>query len=211
MADLALLPARDPEGAIRVVVESPRGATVKIKYDAALGVMSVSRPLPLGLSYPYDWGFVPGTRAEDGDPVDALVYWDVPSYPGVVVPCRAIALVRLEQDSKTTGRVRNDRILAVPVKHPRGGDLASPDDLPARVRDEIAQFFLSAIFFEPKNPKLLGWGGPEEADRLVDASAGGVEAGEAPPAAARDQEVGPRIGGSLHVARRRAPGPRRTR
>jgi inorganic pyrophosphatase len=173
MLDLTGIPPRDPQGAVRVVIESPRGAVVKLKYDAALCVMSVSRPLPLGLAYPYDWGFVPGTRAEDGDPLDALVYWEVPSYPGVVVPCRAIAVVRLEQDSKTNGRVRNDRILAVPVKHSRGDAITSPDDLPARVKDEIAQFFLSAIFFEPKNPKLLGWGGPDEAERLVTASTAG--------------------------------------
>ncbi len=172
MADLARIPPRDAQGAVRVVVESPRGAIVKLKYDTALGVMSISRPLPLGLSYPYDWGFVPGTRAADGDPVDALIYWDVESFPGVVVPCRAIAVVRLEQDSKTNGRVRNDRILAVPVKHARGTLIKSPDDLPERVKDEIAQFFLSAIFFEPKNPRLLGWGGPDEALALVEASAG---------------------------------------
>jgi inorganic pyrophosphatase len=171
MTDLARLPARDEEGHVRVVIESPRGSPVKLKYDTSLGVMTVSRPLPLGLSYPYDWGFVPGTRAPDGDPVDALVYWDVPSHPGVVVPCRLIGVVRLEQDSKSNGRVRNDRILAVPVKHPRGDGVTRPDDLPPRVRDEIAQFFVSAIFFEPKNPKLLGWGGPDEADRIVDGCA----------------------------------------
>ena len=173
MVDLIRIPPRDPQGAIRVVIESPRGAIVKLKFDPDLGAMSVSRPLPLGLAYPYDWGFVPGTRAEDGDPLDALVYWDVPSYPGIVVPCRAVAVVRLEQDSKTNGRVRNDRILTVPVKHSRGDGITSADDLPARVKDEIAQFFLSAIFFEPKNPKLLGWGGADEADRLVTASAVG--------------------------------------
>ena len=160
MADLARLPPRDSNGDLRVVIESPRGACVKLKYDTALGVVTVSRPLPLGLSYPYDWGFVPGT-------------WDAVSFPGVVVPCRPIGVVRLEQDSRSSGRVRNDRIVAVPVKHPRGDDLRSPADLAARVRDEIAQFFLSAIFFEPKNPALLGWGGPEEADLLVgDCTAG---------------------------------------
>lgn len=173
MTDLAALPPRDAHGAVRVVVEAPRGSTVKLKYDTALRVMSVSRPLPLGLAYPYDWGFVPGTRAEDGDPLDALVYWDAQSYPGVVIPCRTVAVVRLEQDSKTSGRVRNDRIVAVPVKHSRGDLVTSPDDLPARVREEIAQFFVSAIFFEPKNPRLLGWGGPEEAGALVDGSVSG--------------------------------------
>ncbi len=170
MTDLAVIPPRDAHGAVRVVIESPRGATVKLKYDSALRAMGLSRPLPLGLAYPYDWGFIPGTRAQDGDPLDALIYWDVPSFPGVVVPCRAIAVIRLEQDSRTNGRVRNDRIVSVPVKHSRGDDIRSPDDLPARVKDEIAQFFLSAIFFEPKNPRLLGWGGPDEADRLIDDS-----------------------------------------
>jgi inorganic pyrophosphatase len=177
MTDLAAIPARDAQGAVRVVVESPQGSTVKLKYEPALGVMGLSRPLPLGLAYPYDWGFVPGTKAQDGDPLDALIYWDVQSFPGVVVPCRAIAVVRLEQDSKTNGRVRNDRVLAVPVKHSRGDLLTSPDDLPARVKDEIAQFFLSTIFFEPKNPRLLGWGGPEEASGLVDASAAAASGG----------------------------------
>jgi inorganic pyrophosphatase len=171
MADLGRLSPRDDEGSIRVVIESPRGANVKLKYDPDLGVVTLSRPLPLGLSYPYDWGFVPGTRAPDGDPVDALVYWDAGSFPGVVVPCRPIGVVRLEQDSRSSGRrVRNDRIVAVPVKHSRGDGLRSADDLAERVRDEIAQFFLSAIFFEPKNPVLLGWGGPDEAARLVDGS-----------------------------------------
>jgi inorganic pyrophosphatase len=176
MADLGRLSPRDDDGSIRVVIESPRGADVKLKYDPALGVITVSRPLPLGLSYPYDWGFVPGTRAPDGDPVDALVYWDAASFPGVVVPCRPIGVVRLEQDSKSSGgRVRNDRIVAVPVKHSRGDGLRSADDLAERVRDEIAQFFLSAIFFEPKNPVLLGWGGPDEAANLVDGSRTGSE------------------------------------
>lgn len=170
MIDLARLPARDDRGAVRVVVESPRGATVKLKYQTDLHIVTVSRPLPLGLAYPYDWGFVPGTRAPDGDPVDALIYWDTSTYPGVVVPCRAIGVVRLEQDSKRNGRVRNDRILGVPVMHARGEGICTPEDLPHRVRDEIAQFFLSTIFFEPKNPRLLGWGGPEEAARLVDGS-----------------------------------------
>lgn len=170
MTDLATIAARDSQGAVRVVIESPRGSALKLKYDTGLGVMSVSRPLPLGLAYPYDWGFIPGTRAPDGDPLDALVYWDVQSFPGVVVPCRAIAVIRLEQDSRTNGRVRNDRILAVPVKHSRGDGILSPDDLPARVKDEVAQFFLSTIFFEPKNPSILGWGGPEEAGRLIDGS-----------------------------------------
>jgi inorganic pyrophosphatase len=163
--ELDRLPTRT-DGGFHVVVESPRGSSVKLKYDPKLRSILASRPLPLGFSYPYDWGFVPGTSAPDGDPVDALVYWDVPSFPGVVIPCRALGVLRLEQDAKEGGRERNDRLLAIPLHHPRGDDLASADDLAARVRDEIAHFFTSSIFFEPKNPKILGWGGPDAATAL---------------------------------------------
>ena len=80
----------DDGHAFRVVVESPRGSSVKLKYDRELGVMTLSRPLPTGLVYPHDWGFVPGTSASDGDPVDALIVSDGGSASGVVVTCRAL-------------------------------------------------------------------------------------------------------------------------
>ena len=171
MHDLLRLPARAASGAVHVVIESPKGSRVKLKWDPALGAITLSRPLPSGLSYPYDWGFVPGTLADDGDPLDALVYWDAGSYPGVVLACRPVGVVKLEQDRKGNGaRIRNDRILAVPVKDERGAALASALDLPCRVRDELEQFFLHTIVFEPKNPRLLGWGGPDEAAALLDAA-----------------------------------------
>jgi inorganic pyrophosphatase len=171
MADLLRLPPRAASGAVHVVVESPRGSRLKLKVDPALGVLSLSRPLPLGLAYPYDWGFVPGTLAEDGDPLDALVFWEAASFPGVVLPCRVLGAVLLEQDRKSDGaRVRNDRLLVRPVKDERGEGLSSALDLPRRVRGELEQFFLHAIFFEPKNPRLLGWEGPEGAERILDAA-----------------------------------------
>src|SRR5215510_13959420 len=93
-----------------VVVESPRGSAIKLKYRPDLGAMSISRPLATGLVYPCDWGFVPSTKAEDGDPVDACLLWDVATFPGVVVPCRALAVIQIEQNrANGKGRVRNDR------------------------------------------------------------------------------------------------------
>ena len=167
--DLRLLPARAEDGAIHVVVESPRGATVKLKYEPSLGVMTVSRALPLGLAYPFDWGFVPGTVAPDGDPVDAMIVWDATSYPGTVVRCRAVGVVRLEQVRKGGGgRIRNDRLILLPVKYERGAPVTTAADLPARLREEIEQFFLMTVVFGKKNPRILGWGDAAEAEALVD-------------------------------------------
>jgi inorganic pyrophosphatase len=115
------LPPFDKTGRIHVVVESPRGSTAKFKYDADLDAFTLSRPLVDGLQFPWDWGFVPSTRADDGDPVDALVLWDCGSYPGVVLACRPVALLCIEQNSKRRAgqRERNDRLIVVPDPAPK--------------------------------------------------------------------------------------------
>jgi len=169
--NLEKLPTRDDDGAFYVVVESPRGSPVKLKYQADLDAFTVSRPLMLGLTYPFDWGFVPSTRVDDGDPLDAMVLWDVPTAPGVVVPCRAVAVVRVEQDAKNKGRrERNDRVLAVPIASARGAEIHGPEDIGERVRKELERFFVAATGFSGKSPKVLGWGDASEAEALVESS-----------------------------------------
>ncbi len=164
--DLLDIPTRT-EGGFHVVVESPRGVGLKLKLDPKLNAFVASRALPLGFVYPYDWGFIPGTKGPDGDPVDALVYWDVGSHPGVVLRCRPLGVLLLEEDAKGGGRERNDRVLVVPLDHPRAEALRSVEELPERLRDELAHFFTSQIFFAPKNPKLLGWRGPSAAEEVI--------------------------------------------
>jgi hypothetical protein len=80
------LPSFDDDGNLQVVVESPRGSTLKIDYDEEHGLFTVARSLPLGVSYPYDFGFVPSTRAEDGDPIDVMTLHDHATYPGSFYP-----------------------------------------------------------------------------------------------------------------------------
>lgn len=159
------------DGSLNVIVESPRGASVKFKYDLELDRIVLSRPLPSGVVYPHDWGFVPQTRAADGDPVDAMIVWDGVSYPGVLVPCRAIGILNVEQTNLESGaRERNDRLAVLPVKAPRFDAVKTVFDLPSRARDELDQFFLAATFFEKKNVRLLGWEGPDQARAFVEAS-----------------------------------------
>jgi inorganic pyrophosphatase len=162
-----VLPPRDRQGRLHVVVESPRGSQVKLKFAPELGAFTLSRALSLGVNYPYDWGFIPGTRAPDGDPLDAMVLLDVPTYPGVVLVCEPIGVLEVEQRRAEHGGVaRNDCILATPAGAPR---LTTRDarDLPARTREEIELFFQTAVALECKDLTLLGWGGPSAASKLI--------------------------------------------
>jgi inorganic pyrophosphatase len=161
--DLLALAPRDRDGHLRVVVESPRGSRVKLKYDPELRTFRLSRPLVLGATYPFDWGFVPGTRASDGDPVDAAVLVDAGSFPGVVVACHPLALLEVEQNARQGGRERNDRIIAEPVTAVRGSVVLSP-----RLREEIEAFFVAVTRLEGKDITVLGWGSTHAAEMLVD-------------------------------------------
>src|SRR6185503_10743895 len=101
------------DGDLRMVVETPRGATVKLKYEPEMRIFTVSRALSLGIAYPFDWGFIPDTKCEDGDPLDALGIHDSATYPGVVLPCRPLGVVEVSQKSKS-GREQNPRLILMP-------------------------------------------------------------------------------------------------
>jgi len=163
--NLLRLPARAPDGALHVVVETPAACRVKLKYSPDLGTFVLSRPLALGVAYPFDWGFVPSTRAADGDPVDAMILSDAGTFPGVVMCCRPLAVLQVEQNAKSGGRERNDRIVAEPVAA-RRPTLPLAD----RVRKELEGFFEAATFGENKALRILGWTDAAAAEALVNQS-----------------------------------------
>ena len=164
---LSSLPAYSEDGAVHAVVEAPKGSLVKLKYEIKLRAFTVAHSLPLGLSYPFDWGFVPSTQAPDGDPLDILILHEASTYPGVVLPCRPLGVVEMDQEEKDDQRERNDRVIVMPAWHDRVGEFEHPSDLPDRLREEIEQFFLSTTFFTAKNPAILGWKGPKKASSII--------------------------------------------
>jgi inorganic pyrophosphatase len=171
--NLAAIPTFASDDVFHVIVEAPRGSTLKLKYEPQWEAMSVSRPLPSGVTFPFDWGFVPSTEAADGDPLDALLLWDVPSYPGVVVPCRAIGVLQVEQNrTKDTPaeRIRNDRVLAIPIEARREHGITDLAALPARIRQELEVFTIAATTLEGKDARVIGWADAAAALALVLAS-----------------------------------------
>lgn len=162
------LPPFDAQHHLRVVVETPRGANIKIKYDEDLGCFSLSRILPLGVTYPYDFGFVPQTLAQDGDPLDVMVLIDALTYPGVVISCRLLGALQVEERG-LRGRP-NHRLVAVPAKAARKDELRNFSDLGRRMQQELERFFVMSSSFTSKDPVVRGWVGPDAAYEMVQRS-----------------------------------------
>jgi len=108
------LPAFD-DGFIHVVIETPRGAAAKLSYDPDLKAFAYSHPLPAGISYPFDWGFIPSTQGEDGDPLDGMIIHQAASSPGIVMKCSLLGALSVEQTEKGES-FHNDRYLLCPQK-----------------------------------------------------------------------------------------------
>jgi inorganic pyrophosphatase len=168
--DFSKIPSFADDEFFHVVVEAPRGSALKLKYEPRWQVMSISRPLPLGVTFPFDWGFVPSTLAADGDPLDAMLLWDVASYPGVVVECRAIGVLQVEQNhtrEDPSVRIRNDRVLAIPREARRESGVMEVTELPERVRQELERFTIAATALEGKHARVIGWGAARDGLKLV--------------------------------------------
>jgi inorganic pyrophosphatase len=168
MVNLLKLPARDKNGDAHIVVETPRGSAAKFEFDPDLQVFTLSKSLILGLTYPYDWGFIPSTKGEDGDPVDALVLHEAATAPGLVLRCKIIGVLEVLQSEKGKKDIRNDRLIAVPRESHREKADKDARQLPKQVRQEIEKFFVATDELEDKQIKFKGWKGPKSGQRLID-------------------------------------------
>lgn len=165
--DLTRIPAgANPPHDINVVVEIPQGgAPVKYEIDKASGAIFVDRFLHTAMFYPANYGFIPHTLSEDGDPIDCMVVSATPVVPGVVLPSRPIGALIMEDEAGV-----DEKILAVPVErlYPFYRQVASYHDLPAILLEQILHFFSHYKDLERgKWVKLRGWVEPAEAHALI--------------------------------------------
>ena len=154
---------------VAVVVETPRGCRNKFKFDKRARAYRLGSVLPSGLSFPYDFGFFPNTKAQDGDPLDVLVLMDESAFPGCIVTTRLIGVLEAEQTEKNK-TVRNDRLIAVADSAHDYSDLKTVDDLNHTLLEEVERFFISYNETRGKQFRLLRVRGPKRAWKLLKAA-----------------------------------------
>jgi inorganic pyrophosphatase len=150
-----------------VVIETPSDTTNKLKYDAEFGLFRLSKVLPAGMVFPFDFGFLAGTTAPDGDPLDVLVLMDAPVPPGCLVTVRLIGVLQCEQAEKRRRAVRNDRLIAVADDSLTYGETRSIRDLSPALLTEIEAFFEDYNRLEGRRFRVIRRAGPATARQVA--------------------------------------------
>ena len=162
------LDAFDEEsGDLNAVIETPKGSRNKYTFDEKLNLFKLGGILPLGASFPFDFGFIPGTLGGDGDPLDVLILMDEPAFPGCLVPSRLIAVIEAEQ-TESGKTERNDRLIAVASKSATHSHVKSLNDLNEAIVEQIKHFFISYNEAKGKEFEPLGQFGAVRARKVVE-------------------------------------------
>ena len=153
-------------GHLNAIIETPKGSRNKFKYDEQLGLFKLSGTLPVGNVFPFDFGYIPSTKGDDGDPLDILLLMDEPAFTGCLVPAKLIGVIEAEQteEGKTT---RNDRLIAVAADSRNHSDVRFLGDLNSNLLHEIERFFISYNETKGKGFEVLNRLGPERAQKLI--------------------------------------------
>ncbi|HKR89643.1 MAG TPA: inorganic diphosphatase [Phenylobacterium sp.] len=157
-------------GVCLAIIETPKGRRSKFDYDVDLKAFRLKKLLPEGLSFPLDFGFIPSTLCDDGDPLDVMVLADEPLSVGVILDVRLIGVINAEEKEKGKTE-RNDRILAVAAISRLYEAVRTPDDLPKDFVDNLSSFWIQKGRLEGKEFTTLGVDGPAAAiDRVKSAT-----------------------------------------
>ncbi len=151
---------------ITVIVETPKGSPGKYDYDEQHRGFKLKKMLPAGMAFPYDFGFIPGTKGEDGDPLDIIIISEIKSFPGCIIDCRVIGALTAEQ-TEEGNTVRNDRFLAIPEVSQLFAGITSLSDLPKDIIKQLETFFINYNELEGKKFKPLKRVDAKQALKLI--------------------------------------------
>lgn len=161
-----LLPFEKGTGELVVIIETPKGSRNKYAFDPQERIFELKKVLPAGMAFPYDFGFAPCTEGGDGDPVDVLVLMDEPAFPGCKLKCRVVGLIAGEQVG-TTGKQRNDRVVAIEGANHSYARVKHIDDLGKEFERELEEFFVNYHRLSGMSYKILALKGPKAGLRAV--------------------------------------------
>ena len=162
-----LKPFDRKSGSLNVVIDTPKGCRNKYAFDFDINAYKLKTVLPKGAVFPFDFGSIPGTVAEDGDPLDVLVLMDEAAFVGCLIQARLLGVIEAEQTEKGKTE-RNDRLIGVAAKSHTHGLLKSLQELDSNLIGEIEHFFVSYNEARGKKFKPIARKGPTAAKRLVE-------------------------------------------
>jgi inorganic pyrophosphatase len=154
---MKLNPTEGQNGIVQAIVETPKGSHNKFAFDPQQKIFSLSRILPAGMVFPLDFGFLPQTKAPDGDPVDVLLIMDEPAYPGIAVRARLVGILEGEQTESDGTKVRNDRLLAVAEATQIYAGITDLDKIPRALLSQLEEFFVNYHRIQGREYRPLGW------------------------------------------------------
>lgn len=155
-------PGPETPEVVRMIVEIPKNSANKFEYDGKLGVFRLDRALYSPMHYPGDYGFIPGTLAEDGDPLDVLTLVTEPSFTGCLIEVRPVGVLYMVDKDE-----HDQKILAVPNNNPRYDSIHTIDQIFPHLKREIEHFFSIYKELQGTKTEINGWGGPKAARRLI--------------------------------------------
>ena len=163
------LPAAFIKGSdqINVIIETPKGCGNKYAFDFATGLFKLSKILPEGMVFPAHFGFIPDTRGDDGDPLDALVFMDEMAYPGNLVECRVLGIIEAKQVEHSGRTLRNDRIITAAKLSKRYLQFESLKSMDSNLLDEVTKFFITYNAVGNKRFTPLAYRGPSKALKVI--------------------------------------------
>ncbi len=168
MQNIEHLPHRFDEASreCRAIIETPKGRRSKFKYDPEALLFTLSRVLPEGFTFPFDFGFIPSTIAEDGDPLDILVLMDEPAHVGCLLHVRLVGVIEVEQ-TEDGKKAENHRLIGVAVKSTSYRDVKAIDDLKKSFIEEVSEFLALYNKNSDVEDNVKGTAGPDRAAVLL--------------------------------------------
>jgi inorganic pyrophosphatase len=159
------IPTGPSSKVVYTVVEIPKGSRNKYEYDKDKEAFALDRVLYSPFHYPAEYGIIPQTLWDDGDPMDILVIMDQPTFPGCIIETRPIGIMRMIDTGDS-----DDKVLGVPVNDPRFNDINDISQLPKQFLDEITHFFTEYKRLQGKKTEVLGWDNAEKAFESIEHS-----------------------------------------